>query len=83
MAVGDVMRVDSTLQRELSEQLQEEYRKKKFAAVILDAGWETEILKVHYKNTGGVFTLPNVGFPVTGLRTRPRYFFSPIKNPWE
>ncbi len=83
MALGDVMRVDSTLKRELSEQLQEEYRKKRFAAVILDAGWQTETLKLYYKNTGGVFTIPNVGYPVTGFRTRPRYFFSPNKLPWE
>jgi hypothetical protein len=78
MACVDILGIDGKEPgKELRKDLEETVKAKKFAAVITDTGFLVRETEVSYLRRGDPFTDPNVFWPVTGMRTRPKTIYLP------
>jgi hypothetical protein len=83
MAMTDVLRGDpagrgAELRREIGRVLEA----RRFGAIIVDYDWLRADLERQYERRGEpVFLRRDVFWPVTGVRTRPRYYYSPRGEP--
>lgn len=62
----------------LQEEITKAIRSQEFGAIVIDAGWfEGDVKAAYTRARIELFEHPTVFYPVTGLRTRPRYMFIP------
>lgn len=80
MAIVDILRSDSLHGAVLEAEITLAIEEKQFEAIIIDGAWSYEVLRQHYTNHGPILGEEDVFFPVTGFRTRPRYYFGPATD---
>jgi Dolichyl-phosphate-mannose-protein mannosyltransferase len=78
MAMVDILGIDGKEPgAELRKELEETVKARKFAAVIADTGFLLKEMEGNYQRKSDPFTDPDVFWPVTGMRTRPKTIYVP------
>jgi 4-amino-4-deoxy-L-arabinose transferase-like glycosyltransferase len=77
MALVEIRSGDSTMYAELEREIKSTIAEKKYAAIILNADWFSDDVAASYRNLGDPFPDRSMFYPVTGLATRPHYWFIP------
>jgi len=72
--------VTTQAQLRMQAEIREAIQKQKFAAIIVDGHSLPEEWRPYYTLQGPVFQSPNVFYPVTGWRTRPKAIFVPVNK---
>lgn len=75
MALVEIRSGDSMAYAELERDIKATIAEKKHAAIILNADWFSDDVAASYRNLGDPFPDRSMFYPVTGLATRPHYWF--------
>lgn len=80
MAMHDILGVDGGPPGEaLKEEIAAALREQRFSTIVTDTDWYRQDIEVHYEKTREPFKGKDVFFPITGMKTRPRWIWKPRK----